>query len=910
MALTRPRLGQLTTTVSSLSDALTVLHAGATAPNVDVGFLMNRANGLVSNVALYWNEAGNTFVTAFTSNSGATDTNVSVTSYANVTTGAQIITPGTTLNSTSTSTGALVVTGGVGISGNLYVGGNISAANFLGNVFFGPTPTTTYYTQAPLNLTNSLAGGIKTQLNLINTGGGAGAGAGIDFYTYTSVSGSNYPEARIAAVDDGNYSSYITFQTKIPGNTGANALAERIKIDSAGNIVIPTTTVSTSTTTGALVVAGGSGIAGNVNVGGNITQAGYHVINSNINLPALQITGAAIKGGAGYHDFLSVTNLGSGVTNPNKYFRMNSTGNFEIINSAYTSNLFTLTDDGNITIPGKITVNALYTTTGLFWSGNNNVISSGGGGSAPAGSTGQVQYNNGGTLGASTLYYWSGNNVITTTSAVTAGSIQGTPIGSTTTSSGAFTSLSATSFKTTQNTVTIGTSAGLSSQGTAAVAVGLYAGYNTQGAYSVAIGNQAGQNTVGQYSVLAGYNAGFNSTSANVVSIGPYAGYQSAATNSVAIGNQAGYYQTASGIVINATGNQLNGNVAGFVVAPVRNDTGNISLQVAYNTTTNEFTYSNTISVASAIVGGTLTVSGNTSVTSTFYAQGIYDTGNRVLSSVTVTAGTGMSGGGTISGPSGTVTLTNAGVTGLSSSGAGNLTVSASTGAITVALPTSGPGAATVGSSTAIPVITTDAYGRISSTSTAAVVAPAGTLSGATLASGVTASSLTSVGTLTGLTVSGAILASTANTINIGSTTNWFNNIYGTAIHALYADLAENYTADAEYNPGTVVVFGGNKEITVTTQSHDPRVAGVISTNPAYLMNGANPGLPVAFTGRVPCQVQGPVTKGQVLVTSTTAGVAEAIDNSKFLPGCVVGKALEAINTNTIETIEVVVGRF
>ena len=122
--------------------------------------------------------------------------------------------------------------------------------------------------------------------------------------------------------------------------------------------------------------------------------------------------------------------------------------------------------------------------------------------------------------------------------------------------------------------------------------------------------------------------------------------------------------------------------------------------------------------------------------------------------------------------------------------------------------------------------------------------------------------------------------------------------------------MAELYTSDAEYEPGSVVVFGGDKEITISTQSHDSAVAGIISTNPAYLMNSESDGLPVALTGRVPCRVQGPVTKGQVLVTSTVAGVAQAIDNSQFVPGCVVGKALEAINTNTIETIEVVVGRF
>ena len=87
MALTRPRIGQLNTNVFAEADPITVLHAGATAANVDVGFLMNRANGLVSNVALYWSESGNTFVTAFTSNTGITDTNISATSYTTITTG-------------------------------------------------------------------------------------------------------------------------------------------------------------------------------------------------------------------------------------------------------------------------------------------------------------------------------------------------------------------------------------------------------------------------------------------------------------------------------------------------------------------------------------------------------------------------------------------------------------------------------------------------------------------------------------------------------------------------------------------------------------------------------------------------------------------------------------------------------
>ena len=147
---------------------------------------------------------------------------------------------------------------------------------------------------------------------------------------------------------------------------------------------------------------------------------------------------------------------------------------------------------------------------------------------------------------------------------------------------------------------------------------------------------------------------------------------------------------------------------------------------------------------------------------------------------------------------------------------------------------------------------------------------------------------------------------------NIGSSTTYFNTVFAKATSAQYADLAENYEADAEYAPGTVVVFGGLKEITVTDNSHDTAVAGVISTNPSYLMNAGQAGewiLPVALTGRVPCRVQGPVNKGTVLVTGDIPGTAIALDKAKFKPGCVVGKSLEIINSTDIVTIEVAVGR-
>lgn len=164
------------------------------------------------------------------------------------------------------------------------------------------------------------------------------------------------------------------------------------------------------------------------------------------------------------------------------------------------------------------------------------------------------------------------------------------------------------------------------------------------------------------------------------------------------------------------------------------------------------------------------------------------------------------------------------------------------------------------------------------------------------------------------LTVSGT--ATTGNLLTGGVVSAVGNVIgtyfIGTATQALYADLAENYVADADYIPGTVVEFGGEFEITVSTASHSTRVAGVISTNPGYLMNSAQAGtsvLAVALTGRVPCQVIGIIHKGDRLVSSNISGVAQAMSTDLYEPGCIIGKALEDYNSTRPGVIEVAVGR-
>jgi len=165
----------------------------------------------------------------------------------------------------------------------------------------------------------------------------------------------------------------------------------------------------------------------------------------------------------------------------------------------------------------------------------------------------------------------------------------------------------------------------------------------------------------------------------------------------------------------------------------------------------------------------------------------------------------------------------------------------------------------------------------------------------------------------TGNINTGANIMPTANaTANIGSATNYFNTVFAKATSAQYADLAEMYCADEAYIPGTVVEFGGFDEVTITTQSHSTQVAGIVSTNPSYLMNSTltcTNAVEVALVGRVPCLVVGTIRKGDRLVSSDRPGVAQALNINLYQPGCIIGKALEEYNSTKPGVIEVAVGR-
>jgi hypothetical protein len=178
----------------------------------------------------------------------------------------------------------------------------------------------------------------------------------------------------------------------------------------------------------------------------------------------------------------------------------------------------------------------------------------------------------------------------------------------------------------------------------------------------------------------------------------------------------------------------------------------------------------------------------------------------------------------------------------------------------------------------------------------------------------------------TGLNITGNILANTLRisnitnasgniTGNIGNSTSYFNTVFantfsGTSTKALYADVAERFSADAAYEPGTVVELGGTKEITRSTTELSDSVFGVISTRAAYLMNsGAGSDLthpPVAMTGRVPVQCTGVIRKGDRLVSAGN-GFARSAQPQEATAFNTIGRALVDKLDSGVGTVEAIV---
>jgi hypothetical protein len=145
---------------------------------------------------------------------------------------------------------------------------------------------------------------------------------------------------------------------------------------------------------------------------------------------------------------------------------------------------------------------------------------------------------------------------------------------------------------------------------------------------------------------------------------------------------------------------------------------------------------------------------------------------------------------------------------------------------------------------------------------------------------------------------------------NIGSSANYFNRVFATATTALYADVAERFAADELLEPGTVVELGGSKEITRSQQDLSENVFGVISTRPAYTMNGGagedDTHPPVAMTGRVPVKAIVIIHRGDRVV-SAGSGVARAAQPGEATAFNVIGRSLENKHLEELGTIEAIV---
>ena len=402
------------------------------------------------------------------------------------------------------------------------------------------------------------------------------------------------------------------------------------------------------------------------------------------------------------------------------------------------------------------------------------------------------------------------------------------------------------------------------------------------------------------------------------------------------------------GSVVSASGNITGGNVIGGGISAVSNITG-ANLNVTTASVTGNFTTGNAnisgTTTSSSKTTGALIVGGGLGVAGTAYnnravTQGAY--GNVILSEFTGIYNQKDSGTALIQ------TTTNAlaaGVGMLTTGGSDNSTQLFSTGNLTIKIgvttrsedvPTGGTIVASV-TSTGLSVNgLASASGNITggnlvtsgivsaASHIGSIVSVTGNVTGGNvLTNGIVsaASHIGSIVSVTGnvnggnlisagtITVAGNIVSSGSNGVsNIGSATTYFNTVHAMATSAQYADLAEKYIADANYVPGTVIVIGGNKEVTASTVDQDRSVVGVVSSAPAYIMNSgleSDTVVTVALVGRVPCLVQGPIARGSLLV-STTNGRARAEENPKI--GSVIGKALENFDGDQ-GTIEIIVGK-
>ena len=415
-------------------------------------------------------------------------------------------------------------------------------------------------------------------------------------------------------------------------------------------------------------------------------------------------------------------------------------------------------------------------------------------------------------------------------------------------------------------------------------------------AYSTAFptiytGITVSKSTAGQSGLLAG----------NVINNGNIT-FSAGGTTNIAIvtstgANVAGY--------ISASGNVTGGNITTGGTATV---TGNV--------TGGNLAVGGVATVTGNITGGNLITGGSLAVTGTGNVTGNINGGNLRTSGLITATGT-VTGGNVASGgfiTAGSTVSSVGNITSAANIAGGNVIASANISAVGNISGSFflGNGSQLTGISAAVSV------SKIESGLSNVQIASAN----ANITMAVSSTANVVVVSQTGITTSGvltinsgaaatAIVNGAGNAVgNIGSSTSYFNRIFAVATSALYADVAERFESDEALDPGTVVELGGAKEITRSRIELSENVFGVISTRPAFTMNGGagedNTHPAVAMTGRVPVNVTGIINKGDRLVSAGN-GIARAAKPGEATAFNVIGRALVSKLTNGPGTVEAIV---
>ena len=388
-------------------------------------------------------------------------------------------------------------------------------------------------------------------------------------------------------------------------------------------------------------------------------------------------------------------------------------------------------------------------------------------------------------------------------------------------------------------------------------------------------------------------------------------------------GSTAGGFEltqnTATQTLTNKTINASNNTISNITNAMLSGSAGITNANLANSDVT--------IGSTSISLGATsTTLAGLTSVTSTGFVgdlTGNADTATALSSAVTVELTGPVTGSATFTSAGDTasiattltadptITLTGAVTGSATMTNLGNVSITTTaTSDPTITLTGDVTGSGTMTNLGDVSFATTIAANSVALvTDTTGNYVATGAVSGV----GLSGSSSSEGGTFT--VTSNATSANTGSTIVARDGSGNFSAgvITATATAARYADLAEKYTSDVQYPPGTVVVLGGEAEVTRSDGPTSRAIAGIVSTDPAYLMNNDLEGdtvVDVALIGRVPCMVTGIINKGDLLVSSSRPGHACAWTNATNPPaGSIVGKAIENKTDEDPGVIEVLVGR-